>query len=453
MGCSNSSKGNEYEEEKSDKYYMPGEKTDPNDIYKYNPISKSNSKSNIKGNKIDKTKKNGIKNIIKIKHEKKSNNNTTVINVSKGKAPLNKVNNQINFVLEIKKGKFDKKDFLDKEIYFLDNKYYVDNSNCNKVNEGLRELNQSNAELVINRVKYPFQKYFKFREEGEYNISLNLKVAITDCSNMFYGSKYLKSVDFTYFCSEYVNYMVGMFNGCQNLKYVNLTKFNVDNVIDMSYMFNNCTKLTNVNLSLLDTHYVNDMSYMFRNCESLTNVNLYNLNTESVTDMSHMFDFCSKLSNLDITSLNTQNVTNMSHMFHSCLELTEIDLSKLNTTNVSDMSSMFENCSGLKSIDMSSLDTKNVTNMESMFSGCFNLSNILMPYDTQSVTNINLMFNDCKRLTMLDLSFLEIKNIIYARNIFKYCSNLKKIILNNDNYSVIERALRWDEIEPEIEVN
>jgi hypothetical protein len=24
--------------------------------------------------------------------------------------------------------------------------------------------------------------------------------------------------------------------------------------------------------------------------------------------------------------------------------------------------------------------------------------------------------------------------------------------LNNDNYSVIERALRWDEIEPEIEV-
>ena len=63
------------------------------------------------------------------------------------------------------------------------------------------------------------------------------------------------------------------------------------------------------------------------------------------------------------------------------------------------------------------------------------------------------MFNDCKRLTKLDLSFLEVKNIIYARNIFKYCSNLKKIILNNDNYSVIERALRWDEIEPEIEVS
>ena len=123
-------------------------------------------------------------------------------------------------------------------------------------------------------------------------------------------------------------------------------------------------------------------------------------------------------------------------MFHSCLELNEIDLSKLNTTNVSDMSSMFENCSGLKSIDLSSLDTKNVTNMESMFSGCFNLSNIIMPYDTQSVTNISLMFNDCKRLIKLDLSFLEVKNIIYARNIFKYCSNLKKIILNNDNYSV-----------------
>ena len=54
MGCSNSNIEKEKDDEQSDHYYLPGEKSDPNDIYKYKPISKSNSKSNIKANKNDK---------------------------------------------------------------------------------------------------------------------------------------------------------------------------------------------------------------------------------------------------------------------------------------------------------------------------------------------------------------------------------------------------------------
>ena len=113
---------------------------------------------------------------------------------------------------------------------------------------------------------------------------------------------------------------------------------------------------------------------------------------------------------------------------------------------------MFENCTSLKIVDLSLLNTENVTNMKEMFNGCFNLSNLLIPLDTKNVTNISSMFYDCKRLTMLDLSNMDITNITESLFMFKYCTNLKKIILSNDNYAILERALRWDNIYPEIEV-
>ena len=112
---------------------------------------------------------------------------------------------------------------------------------------------------------------------------------------------------------------------------------------------------------------------------------------------------------------------------------------------------MFENCSGLKSIDLSLLDTKNVENMKGMFNGCFNLINFVSPLDTKNVTNMSSMFSDCKRLAKLDLSYLDVSKVTDTFNMFKYCSNLKKIKLNNDNYNTIEKALRWDNINPEIE--
>ena len=61
------------------------------------------------------------------------------------------------------------------------------------------------------------------------------------------------------------------------------------------------------------------------------------------------------------------------------------------------------------------------------------------------------MFYDCKRLTTLDLSHLDITNVTESLFMFKYCSNLKKVILSNENYMLLERALRWDNIYPELE--
>jgi surface protein len=62
------------------------------------------------------------------------------------------------------------------------------------------------------------------------------------------------------------------------------------------------------------------------------------------------------------------------------------------------------------------------------------------------------MFYDCKRLAYLDLSYLDTTSVTQYLNMFKYCSNLKNIKVNKDNYNTIERVLKWDNIYPEIEL-
>jgi len=90
--------------------------------------------------------------------------------------------------------------------------------------------------------------------------------------------------------------------------------------------------------------------------------------------------------------------------------------------------------------------------MSSIFSGCFRLSNFITSLDTKNLINMNSMFYDCKRLTYLDLSYLDTNNVNNIMNMFKYCSNLKRIKVSKDNNKIIERALKWDNIEATIEV-
>ena len=54
---------------------------------------------------------------------------------------------------------------------------------------------------------------------------------------------------------------------------------------------------------------------------------------------------------------------------------------------------MFYNCSKLTSLDLSNLNTKNVTNMSGMFSTCSSLTSLdLSNFNTNNVTNMWRMF-------------------------------------------------------------
>ena len=173
--------------------------------------------------------------------------------------------------------------------------------------------------------------------------------------------------------SEVTN-MLGMFWGCKYLTSLDLSSFNTANVTDMRFMFNKCENLTSLDVSSFNTANVINMLAMFWDCKNLTSLDVSSFNTSNVTDMAAMFENCGKLTSLDLSSFNTANVTDMRFMFNKCENLTSLDLSSFNTANVTNMKNMFENCDELKTITVGSTwSTEAVTSSTDMFTNCFKI--------------------------------------------------------------------------------
>ena len=318
---------------------------------------------------------------------------------------------------------------VNKDVYFL----------SNNEKDNFTELNESNAEIIINDIKYKYAKYFKPEREGEYNIKLKFNINLTDCSYMFANCKNIKNINFISFNTRYIINMKYMFYRCENLNSINLLSFDTKNVTDMSYMFFNCSNLNNLNLSSFNTEHVTDMSYMFFYCNKLNNLDLFNFNTKKVTNMNNMFSCCN-FRDLNLSSFDTKNVTNMSYMFFSCSNLNNLNLSSFNTKNVTNMNNMFCHCN-LTNINLSSFNTEKVTSMNNMFSYCNNLRNLnLSSFDTRNVINMKNMFSGCSNLNDLNLSSFDTKNVTEINSIFYGCN--KKII--DTNYYVFRKFYRSD---------
>ena len=117
---------------------------------------------------------------IKIMKNKENNNNKKVelnnINQSE-----EKIINEIILLLEIEK------EDINKKIYFLDNTDYTDDETKEKhYHDNLKELNETNTKLYINRKEYKYCKYIKPLKEGTYEIKLIIYIKMKNCSYMFY---------------------------------------------------------------------------------------------------------------------------------------------------------------------------------------------------------------------------------------------------------------------------
>ena len=383
--------------------------------------------------------------------------------------------NEINIILEILK------DDINEIIYFLDNTEKHDN---------LKELNENNVKLYINKKEYKYTKCFKPDKEGIYKIKLLIFIDMTNWSYIFYNCERIKKITFANFninnatdmiymftnchnistlpviskwntinvtnmsdifsgCSTLltlpdiskwntnnVTNMSSMFSGCSTLSTLpNISKWNTNNVINMSDIFSGCSTLLSLpDISKWKTNNVIHMSYMFNHCSKLSTLpDISKWNTSNVTNMSGMFSDCSNLSSLpDISKWNTNNVTNMSCMFYYCSNLTILpNISKWNTNNVTKMTLMFTNCSSLSSLpDISKWNTNNVTNMGYMFSDCYKLSTLpdISKWNTNNVTKMSGMFFKCYSLSTLpDISKWNTNNVTDIKDIFSECFNLKNI--------------------------
>ena len=184
---------------------------------------------------------------------------------------------------------------VNKEIYFLDNTHIFDENLIKHYHDYLGELNDSNVDLFINDEKHKYQKFFIFEKAGTYNIRLNFKETIEDCSYMF--------------CN------------CDHLINVDLSSFKTDNVRDMTRMFYNCSNLAEIDLSSFETDNVTSMYSMFDQCFNLTDINLSSFNTSNVEDFSRMFNGCKKIKTLDLSSFDSSSVINASCMLNDCQNL------------------------------------------------------------------------------------------------------------------------------------
>ena len=126
--------------------------------------------------------------------------------------------------------------------------------------------------------------------------------------------------------------------------------------------------------------------------------------TSGTTDMSVMFDITSRLSSVDLSSWDTSNVTNMGSMFEGS-GVRNVNLGgNFNTSSVTNMSFMFYHASHLESVEgISSWNTSNVREMQLMFSGIDRLTSLdLSNWDTRNVINMGgmLSVNGLRQLTL-----------------------------------------------------
>ena len=76
--------------------------------------------------------------------------------------------------------------------------------------------------LFINGVEFKYQKFFRPKKAGKYNILLYFNINIKDCSFMFYKCNNIINIDLSLFPSKNIMNMFAMFSGCTNLKYIDL---------------------------------------------------------------------------------------------------------------------------------------------------------------------------------------------------------------------------------------
>jgi len=372
--------------------------------------------------------------------QEKLNNNEKLNDSSKNNNPKDEEKKEktikSEILLELKIVKED----VNKRVYFFHNPSSDSNDYNNHI---LKELNEANAVLFINKKEYKYSNYFTPDKEGIYKIFLKIDIPMKtySCSYLFYECKRIIKIRIFNLITSNITNIRNMFAECSLTNLSDISKWDISNVTDMSYLFYNCDLQIIGDISKWNTSHVTDMSHMFEHCKfiqmpdiskwdtsnvtNLSNIFAYSefsklpdiskWNTCKVTDMSNLYahSYLSKVPNISIW--NTSNVTNMSHMFsclYSCKALP--DISKMDTSNVIDMSSMFSENYFSKLPDISNWDTSNVIDMGNMFYECTKISTLpdISNWDTSKVKNMGGMFCGCSELSTLpEISNWDTNNV------------------------------------------
>ena len=400
---------------------------------------------------------------------------------------------------------------VNKKIYFLNNNVYG-------FNKDLQRLNKSNTILTIKYKKFEYkiendelENFFSPGKKGNYTINIKFNINLTDCSFLFAGCKYITSINFISFNTNYIKSMQFMFHRCTMLKSVNLLSLDTKYVTNMGDMFSFCENLEYLDLSSFNTQNITNMNYMFYYCYNLKSLILPSLNPIKIIDMDCIFEMCNKLNlpffdtannnasnkyeneinikikvnkndlNKKIYFLDNEEYKNLKAIKHSSLK----ELNLLNTKlyigekkhefkkyfipkfegeyniklrfniYLTDCSYMFFGCTNIIDINFDSFNAKYVKNMKKMFFDCNSVKDInFFNFNTLNSKNMSYMFSDCINLTDLNLSSFFTKNVTHMNHMFNNCKELKNIYLSSfDTENVTNMSNMFSNCENLTELN
>lgn len=241
---------------------------------------------------------------------------------------------------------------------------------------------------------------------------------------------------------------IGLFSGCSKTKHIifpNVIQYDESSPLrSLSCMFYNCNKLQSIDMSTWDVSQIYDMSYMFYQCSSLSSIEFSNWDTHNVKSMANMFGKCSSLESIDVSHFNMQ----------SCKENKSIsgEYSIMGGAMKQDIIGRTNNRFFLW---QTGIPGTGAAGAPFMFSNCDHLQSIKL-FDISCSSNQSFMlckmFKSCSQLKTIELNNFNFNMVIdknemyttsdkvqffgtFLRQAFNGCRNLQTILVHNTNPS------------------
>lgn len=205
------------------------------------------------------------------------------------------------------------------------------------------------------------------------------------------------------------------------------------------------SNLTSIPKLNINTKYINNMSYFAYNANKLTSIDLSWIDASSVISMDYSFDGCKSLISIDLTQLkyrtNNAPLNTITFLCNKCLNLKSIKFpDKWKYAKLLDIQSAFSYCHKLESVDLSNLDMSEVVNISDLFYECFELTEVkIANKPIANAYNISFLFYACLKLTtecaQNFINKINPKNCTIAIWAFGNCSSITELDFSKWNAS------------------
>ena len=184
------------------------------------------------------------------------------------------------------------------------------------------------------------------------------------------------------------------------------------------------------------------MERMFVHCYSLTSIDMSHFNMENVKDLDYFMYSSTNLVSLKLPKSKASNLVKANHMFEECKKLISIDFTNfiVDSNYLTEFHSAFQSCSQLEYINLTNVNLKEVVDMGELFSDCHSLKSIDFPkMKINKLEIMNKIFFGCNNLKSLNLSNFNTENVFDMNYIFHSCSSLESINVSNFNTKNVQK--------------